>query len=121
MGATVGEVDIPSDIFFNLSGFIQANDAITTDPRQRHRRHQLDGRGVLAFLCRNVGNTWRGLMRGHAWVGVKTMVLMSALLVAVACGGDDGPTAPTRLPESNSSHGVQPAARAVVQRTRKSG
>ena len=80
----------------NLSGFIPVNDAITTDPRQRHRRHQPDGRGVLVFLCRNVGNTWRGLMiRGHAWMNVKTMVSMSALLVAVACGDDDGPTAPT--------------------------
>lgn len=35
------------------------------------------------------------IIRGHAWIGVKTMVLMSALLVTVACGDDDGPTLPT--------------------------
>ena len=34
----------------NLSGFIPVNDAITTDSRQRHRRHQPDGRGVLVFV-----------------------------------------------------------------------
>ena len=35
------------------------------------------------------------MIRGHAWMDVKTMVSMSALLVAVACGDDNGPTAPT--------------------------
>ena len=44
------------------------------------------------------------MIRGHAWMDVKTMVSISALLVAVACGDDDGPTAPTAA-QSNSSHG----------------
>ena len=76
------------------------------------RELTLDGRGVVACLCGDVGNTWRELMiiRGHAWIGVKTMVLMSALLVTVACGDDDGPTLPTApspIPPVASSGSLQ--------------
>ena len=72
----------------------------------------LSTRGVVACLCGDVGNTWRDLMiiRGHAWIGVKTMVLMSALLVTVACGDDDGPTLPTApspIPPVASSGSLQ--------------
>ena len=34
-------------------------------------------------------------MKRHTGIGVMVMVLMSALVVTVACGGDDSPTAPT--------------------------
>ena len=39
---------------------------------------------------------WNGvMMKRHTGIGVRVMVLMSALVVTVACGDDDSPTAPT--------------------------
>ena len=38
------------------------------------------------------------MMQRRTGIGVSVMLLMSALLVTVACGGDDSPTAPTPTP-----------------------
>ena len=59
------------------------------------------------------------MIRGHAWMDVKTMVSMSALLVAVllvavACGDDDGPTAPT-APSPTPPMASRPATPASAQ------